>query len=55
MQKWLSNLSNIVKTKGTPFILVCAHSNRTKIIGRFLDTKIDYQHILELSGGINNG
>ncbi|MBW5288940.1 MAG: Rhodanese-like domain protein [Candidatus Ruthia sp. Apha_13_S6] len=54
-KKWLRSLSSLVKTKDTPFILVCVHANRTKIIGRFLDAKTDYRHIFELGGSINNG
>ncbi len=55
VQKWLKDLSRIIKTKDTPFILVCAHSNRTKTIGKFLNTKTDYKNIFELKGGINYG
>ncbi len=55
VQKWLNNLSGLIKTKDTPFILVCAYANRTKIIGRFLNAKTDYRHIFELGSGINNG
>lgn len=54
-QKWLSDLAKIVPTKDTPFILVCAHANRTKTVGRFLSDKIGYKNVQELSGGIING
>ncbi len=54
-QKWLKDLSSIVKTKDTPFILVCAHANRSKVVGKFLNTKTDYKNIFELAGGINYG
>lgn len=55
IQKWLGDLSKILPNKDTPFVLVCAHANRTKVIGRFLEAKTDYQNIFELDGGINNG
>jgi rhodanese-related sulfurtransferase len=54
-KQWLDDLSKIIKTKDTPFILVCAHANRSKTIGRFLDAKTDYKNIFELKGGINYG
>lgn len=55
VQKWLKDLSAIVKTKDTPFILVCAHSNRSKTVGKFLNAKMGYKNIFELKGGINDG
>lgn len=55
IQQWLSDLSKIVPNKDTPFVLVCAHANRTKTIGRFLDKKANYKNIFELDGGINYG
>jgi rhodanese-related sulfurtransferase len=55
IERWLRDLSKIVPNKDTPFVLVCAHASRTKIIGRFLDKKTAYQNIFELDGGINRG
>jgi rhodanese-related sulfurtransferase len=55
IQQWLSDLSKIVPNQDTPFVLVCAHANRTKIIGKFLDKKTNYKDIFELDGGINYG
>ena len=55
LPKWRSDLAKIVPNKDTPFVLVCAHANRTKTIGHFLDKKTEYNNIFELSGGINNG
>lgn len=54
-QKWLNDLSKIVNDKDQPFILVCAHANRTKTVGRFLSEKIGYKNVQELGGGIING
>ncbi len=53
--QWLDDLSKIVPNYDTPFILVCAHANRTKTVGRFLDEKTEYKNIFELGGGINEG
>ncbi|BAS67487.1 rhodanese-like domain-containing protein [Bathymodiolus septemdierum thioautotrophic gill symbiont] len=54
-QKWLADFSSIVKGKDTPFILVCAHANRTKVVGNFLSNKVGYKNVFELEGGIING
>ncbi len=55
VQKWLADLAKIVPDKEAEFILVCAHANRTKTIGRFLDKKTQYSNIFELDRGINYG
>lgn len=52
---WLEKLKTIIKDENTPFILVCAHANRSKAVGKFLNDKTNYKHIYELSGGINYG
>ncbi|MDC9727518.1 MAG: rhodanese-like domain-containing protein [Candidatus Thioglobus sp.] len=54
-KKWLADLEKIVPTKATEFILVCAHANRTKTIGKFLNSETAYKNIYELDGGINYG
>jgi rhodanese-related sulfurtransferase len=35
--------------------LVCAHANRSKTVGKFLNAKTGYKNIFELAGGINYG
>ena len=52
--KWLSAFSKIVKSKNQPFIIYCAHGNRTKAIGQFLD-QVGYKHIYDLKGGLEYG
>lgn len=52
---WLKEFTKIVKTKDEPFVLVCAHANRTKTIGRFLGLELGYTNVQELDGGINYG
>jgi rhodanese-related sulfurtransferase len=53
--KWLSEFSNIVKDKNQPFIIYCAHANRTKMLGNFLNKQLGYKDVYELEDGINNG
>ncbi|MDH5464153.1 MAG: rhodanese-like domain-containing protein [Thiovulaceae bacterium] len=52
---FMEEFSKVVTSKDQPFILVCAHANRTKSIGEFLGAKMGYQHVYELDGGINYG
>ncbi|MEA3554396.1 MAG: rhodanese-like domain-containing protein [Campylobacterota bacterium] len=51
--KWLKEFSKIVKTKDQPFILVCAHANRTKVVGKMLQLR--YTKVYDLEGGIKYG
>jgi rhodanese-related sulfurtransferase len=53
-EDWLSRLDNLLEDKDSPFVLICAHANRTKVIGQFLN-EIGYTDVLELDGGINYG
>ncbi len=55
LEKWLNDFSQYVKTKDTPFVIYCAHANRTKIIGNYLANELGYQNVYELEGGINYG
>lgn len=55
MTKWLNDFSQIVKDKDTSFIIYCAHANRTKMVGNFLNKELGYKNVYELNGGINYG
>lgn len=55
VNKWMEQFIKIVKNKEQKFILICAHANRTKIVGAFLSTQLSYQNVLELDGGIKYG
>ena len=55
MESWLKEFENIVKNKDEKFVLVCAHANRTKVVGNFLRDKLGYKNVLELCGGIEYG
>jgi len=55
MHSWLANFEKIVSDKSESFVLVCAHANRTKILGSFLRDKLGYKNVFELCGGIELG
>ncbi len=54
-EEWLKSLSSLVKDKTSPFIIYCAHANRTKAVGNWLVDKLGYKNVYELKGGINYG
>jgi rhodanese-related sulfurtransferase len=55
IEKWMTEFTKIVKDKEQPFILVCAHANRTKVVGKFLSEQAGFKNVQELEGGINYG
>jgi rhodanese-related sulfurtransferase len=55
INNWMEQFSKIVPSQDSPFILVCAHANRTKVIGELLGVQLGYQNVLELDGGIVHG
>jgi rhodanese-related sulfurtransferase len=54
-KKWLGKFSELVKSKKQPFILYCAHGNRSKTVGRALSDKLGYKKVYDLQGGVENG
>jgi len=54
LNKWLKGLSKLIKSKKSPFIIYCAHANRTKAVGKSL-TKMGFKNVYELKGGIEYG
>jgi rhodanese-related sulfurtransferase len=52
IQKWLDDLSNVIKDQNEPFVLVCRHGNRTKIVGDFLSSKLKFKNVFHLEHGI---
>lgn len=52
---FLDTFTKVVTTKEQPFMLVCAHANRTKTVGELMGTKLGYKNVYELDGGINWG
>ncbi len=55
VEKFMEAFTQVVTDKEQPFILVCAHANRTKSIGEFLGGPMGYKNVYELDGGINYG
>ena len=52
---WMNKFVKIVKNKDEPFILYCAHANRSKVVGNFLDKQVGYKNVYDLKGGIEYG
>jgi rhodanese-related sulfurtransferase len=52
---WMNEFVKLVKAKETPFVIYCAHANRTKVVGNFLDSQMGYKEVYDLKGGINLG
>jgi rhodanese-related sulfurtransferase len=55
LEKFMEKFTKVVTDKEQPFILVCAHANRTKSIGELLGLQLEYKNVYELDGGINYG
>ncbi len=55
LDAFLHAFSQVVRDKEQPFILVCAHANRTKTVGEIMGAKLGYKHVYELDGGIHWG
>jgi len=55
IEAFLEQFRKVVTSKEQPFVLVCAHANRTKTIGEFLGKQLGYKNVYELDGGINYG
>lgn len=53
--QFLSTFTKVITTQETPFILVCAHANRTKTVAELLGKEYQYKNVYELDGGINWG
>lgn len=55
VEKFLTAFSEVVTNKKQPFILVCAHAQRTKSVGELMALRLKYENVYELDGGINWG
>jgi len=51
---WFFELGHLVKDKDQPILIYCAHANRSKALGKGLDS-MGFKHVYELKGGIENG
>jgi len=52
---FMYKLGTIIKDKNQPFIIYCAHANRTKAVGNFLSKQLGFKKVYELKGGIEYG
>ncbi len=52
---FMFKLGQLVKNKEQPFIIYCAHANRTKELGKWLSDKLGFKKVYELKGGIEYG
>jgi len=52
---WMNKFVKIVKTKDEPFVIYCAHANRSKVVGNFLSKELKYEKVYDLKGGIAYG
>lgn len=52
---FMFKLGHLVTDKEKPFIIYCAHANRTKELGKWLSKTLGFKHVLELKGGIEYG
>lgn len=55
MGNWFFELGHLIKDKDQPFIVYCAHANRSKALGQFLDKQLGFKNVYELKGGIEHG
>ncbi|RXJ89430.1 sulfurtransferase [Arcobacter sp. CECT 8983] len=51
---WLSQFEKLVKSKDQLVVLICAHANRTRVVGDFLIQNHGYTNIAHLEGGMAN-
>lgn len=55
LDTFMEAFTKVVTNKEQPFILVCAHANRTKTVGEMMGLQLGYTNVYELDGGINWG
>ena len=51
---FMFELGGLIENKNTPFIIYCAHANRTKTLGKWLND-LGFKRVYELDGGIEYG
>ena len=55
IDKWMSEFEKVVPNANEPFVLVCAHASRTKLVANFLESKLGYKKVYDLKDGIEKG
>ena len=51
---FMKKFTKYVKNSKQPFILYCAHANRSKVVGKLFD-QLGIENVYELKGGIEYG
>ena len=51
IKNWMKEFDRLVTSKEQTFILICAHANRTRVIGNFLIEQ-GYKNVAHLFGGM---
>jgi rhodanese-related sulfurtransferase len=51
---FMRELTKYIKDSNQPFIIYCAHANRTRTLGNFLGNQLG-MNVYHLQGGINHG
>jgi len=54
-QEWMKAVEKLSIKKDTPFVIYCAHANRTKAVGDWLTKQLGFTNVMELKGGIEYG
>lgn len=49
---WMKEFQKIVTSKDQTFVLICAHANRTRVLGDYLISEHGYKNVAHLAGGI---
>jgi rhodanese-related sulfurtransferase len=55
INEWVGGFTKLVTSQEQPFVLICAHANRTKVVGDMLSNQAVYKNVYDLKGGINYG
>jgi len=50
---WLKEFKKHVKSQDQKFVLVCAHAQRTDMLGNYLLNELEYENTSHLEGGIS--
>ncbi len=49
---WMQKFESLVTSKDQQFVLICAHANRTRVIGNYLIENHQYTNVCHLTGGM---
>ncbi|QDF30200.1 rhodanese-like domain-containing protein [Halarcobacter anaerophilus] len=49
---WMKEFEKLVTSKDQTFVLICAHANRTRVVGEFLIQQYGYKNVAHLKGGM---